>query len=475
MWWHAACSFGHKLRLSCLNSRNGWLFPVFCGSGTGAVKTRRRKEAAGVRALENRGRHGPILDLPLTAAIPTGGSEWRRSNRETETWWRTRIDPQIAPLSVSNGTCRTFLRRTSRFGDPRYSTLYGCHEGGNPERSVRREQPSRLDDWWRHGPNAHTATLLLARKARARAMRTPRELARENEKVQQSRFLTMCARTVSTRITLDRNVWRRDTKYRMDSSLSVSSLCSSWPLTHRQTGRTSSSNLVDFITTDIETLWTDLVACPSIFVFLWSPALFGSFCHCDGSPSETIAPCQLAVVFRAWPFCPWNPHELTLEALRGSREPTLSSSLILNSNGQIYTSLSDPRPPADSKGVLLVGRAWRKQSWTGPADCALASAKLDEALERPRNSTMNGWSCMRQPGKTCTTCQQPSRAYDRWRHGPMNIDATDGQKGKGTSKDTPRELAQEKEKVQNSRFTTMCASTVSTTVTEKKNMAQSHE
>ena len=58
---------------------------------------------------------------------------------------------------------------------------------------------------------------------------------------------------------------------------------------------------------------------------------------------------------------------------------------------------------------------------------------------------------------------------------PMQIDATDGQKGKGTGKDTPRELAQEKEKAQNSRFFTMFASTVSTMVTEKKNMAHSHE
>ena len=55
-----------------------------------------------------------------------------------------------------------------------------------------------------------------------------------------------------------------------------------------------------------------------------------------------------------------------------------------------------------SKGVLLVGRAWRKtKSWTGLTECALASAKLDEALRRPRNSTLNSWSCMRQPGKTC--------------------------------------------------------------------------
>ena len=97
-----------------------------------------------------------------------------------------------------------------------------------------------------------------------------------------------------------------------------------------------------------------------------------------------------------------------------TERPTLSCSLILHSNGQIYISSSDPRPPADSKGVPLVGRAWRKpKSWTGPTDCALASAKLDEALRRPRNSTMNGWSCMRQRGKTCTTCEQPSRADDR--------------------------------------------------------------
>ena len=110
---------------------------------------------------------------------------------------------------------------------------------------------------------------------------------------------------------------------------------------------------------------------PSLLVSLRSPALFGSFCHCGGSPAETIAPSQLAVVFRAWPLCLSNPHELILEALRGSREPTLSYSLILNSNGPIYISSRDPRPPADTRRSTGEGRGENEILRLGPQTALL--------------------------------------------------------------------------------------------------------
>ena len=124
-------------------------------------------------------------------------SEWRKSNRWTETLWRTRIDPQIALLPVPGWT--------RRFGDPATQRWTVGHVCDNSERGVR---PVNNRHEWTIGDDTGPcrSTLLMARKARALASRRQGSWPRRKKRSRKADSLTMCASTVSTTVTVHKNI-----------------------------------------------------------------------------------------------------------------------------------------------------------------------------------------------------------------------------------------------------------------------------